>query len=140
MTSHHLVKVLTEIGAEIERSIAKHGDQRHVPLGTGVDVAPLTFAGDDQTAENLAQQAKYWTDNHSQKSGDGTVTWRDILTEEVFEAYAENDPLDVRAELVQVAAVAVKMIDAIDHSPSGLQESLRKAFTMGSNEMFGRAR
>lgn len=133
-----LARIIVEVATEVARSTAKHGDQNDVPLGTGRDVAALAFAGDDQTAENLAQQAKYWTDDHSKSQGDGTVTWRDILTEEVFEAYAEDDPIAVRAELVQVAAVAVKMIAAIDASTAGLSEQLRKAFTAGPNEMFGR--
>lgn len=133
-----LARIIVEIAGEVARSTAKHGDQNDVPLGTGRNVPALAFAGDDQTAENLAQQAKYWTGDHSKSQGDGTVTWRDILTEEVFEAYAEDDPIAVRAELVQVAAVAVKMIAAIDASPVGLGEQLRKSFSAGPNEMFGR--
>ncbi|MFI8593755.1 hypothetical protein ACIGCK_04905 [Microbacterium sp. NPDC078428] len=133
-------RIILEVAAEVARSTAKHGDQNHLPLGTGPHVEALSFAGDGQTAENLAQQAKYWTDERSKAHGDGTVTWRDILTEEVFEAYAEDDPIAVRAELVQVASVAVKMIAAIDASPAGLKEQLRKVFTAGPNEMFGPVR
>ena len=44
----------------------------------------------------------------------GEGTWRHILTEEVFEAFAEDDPDGLREELVQVAAVAVAWIEAID--------------------------
>lgn len=32
---------------------------------------------------------------------------------------AEDDPTKLRAELVQVAAVALKMIDALDHGSEG---------------------
>ena len=49
---------------------------------------------------------------------DGFGTWADILLEEVAEALAEDVPSKVRAELVQVAAVAVKFIDAIDRRVS----------------------
>ena len=38
----------------------------------------------------------------------------DILNEEVAEVYAESDPVRQREELVQVAAVAVQMIEVID--------------------------
>jgi hypothetical protein len=48
----------------------------------------------------------------------GTVTWRDILDEEVQEAFAEDDPDLLRAELVQVAAVAVAMVECIDRRKS----------------------
>jgi hypothetical protein len=40
--------------------------------------------------------------------------WRDILAEEVFEAFAETDPAMLRAELVQVAAVAQAWAEDID--------------------------
>ncbi len=50
-----------------------------------------------------------------QKHGEQThLPWWLILREEVFEAAAEDDPAELRAELVQVAAVALKMIDALD--------------------------
>jgi hypothetical protein len=40
--------------------------------------------------------------------------WDVILMEEVYEALAEKDPDRLRAELVQVAAVAVQWIDCIN--------------------------
>ena len=45
---------------------------------------------------------------------DGSLAWDGILLEEVYEGLAEIDPLLRRAELVQVAAVAVGEIEAID--------------------------
>lgn len=39
-----------------------------------------------------------------------------VLLEEVFEALAEDDPQRIREELVQVAAVAVKTIEALDRA------------------------
>ncbi|MEU4216216.1 hypothetical protein [Actinoplanes sp. NPDC026623] len=44
----------------------------------------------------------------------GHRTWRSILFEEVAEAFAETAPAALRAELVQVAAVAAAWIEAID--------------------------
>lgn len=44
----------------------------------------------------------------------GEATWLDILREEVLEAFAEDDPARLRTELVQVAAVAVAWVEAID--------------------------
>lgn len=44
----------------------------------------------------------------------GRGTWRHILNEEVLEVFAETDTARIRAELVQVAAVAVQWIEAID--------------------------
>jgi hypothetical protein len=45
---------------------------------------------------------------------DGSQTWRHILAEEVAEAFAERDPAALRAELVQVAAVALQWVEALD--------------------------
>ena len=46
----------------------------------------------------------------------GQCTWLHILREEVFEAFAEDDPAKLRAELIQVAAVAVQWVEAIDRA------------------------
>lgn len=129
--------VLTQIKAEAARSIEKHGEQRHLPMGTGPDSRPLDTMDylrplfDDVTAmygrglrpstdaRHLADQATLDTKAHSQnEGGDGTITWWHILREEVFEAAAESDPDALRAEMIQVAAVALKMIDALDHQPT----------------------
>ncbi len=48
------------------------------------------------------------------KAETGDLTYSDILLEEVFEALAEEDPLKLKDELVQVAAVAVKMVELIN--------------------------
>lgn len=44
----------------------------------------------------------------------GELTYKNILDEEFWEAMCETDPAKLRAELVQVAAVAVAWIEAID--------------------------
>jgi hypothetical protein len=44
----------------------------------------------------------------------GVGTWALILLEEVAEALAESDEARLREELVQVAAVAVAWVEAID--------------------------
>ncbi len=50
----------------------------------------------------------------------GECTWALILAEEFFEAMAESNPLCLREELIQVAAVAVQWIEAIDRRGAGL--------------------
>lgn len=44
----------------------------------------------------------------------GEHNWRDIVQEEVSEAFAETEPKRLREELVQVAAVVTHWIEAID--------------------------
>lgn len=96
--------VLDEVLQEVFRSERKHGDQSHLPDGTG-----------DDGWINEARDAKLATDEAAAR---GAVTWLDIMFEEVAEAFAEGDAALLRAELVQAAAVAVKWIEAIDRRTS----------------------
>lgn len=105
--------------------------QRMPPLDRASDALLLRAIGDIST-ERDRQEAKY----PHEDLGDGTggayfvaaanshrrqcdeagaaATWRHVLLEEVFEALAEQDPERLRGELVQVAAVAVRWVEAID--------------------------
>ena len=110
--------VVIELAEERTRQTAKHGDQSHLPDGSG---ATLWMSMDDDyirrhgiRRDNLAAWAKSRTDAASQSQGDGSITFEHILTEEWAEAIAESDPDALRAELVQVAAVAVQWIEALD--------------------------
>ncbi|GAA2159263.1 hypothetical protein [Glycomyces lechevalierae] len=99
--------VLDEIAAERARQDAQWGEQNH-PDGTGPKVV---LAGGNAWMEEHAEHAR----RECQTAADAeAVTWRHILREEVYEAFAEFDPAALRAELVQVAAVAVAWIEAID--------------------------
>jgi len=91
--------VLAEIAAERDRQDVKWGQQQH-PDGTG-----------NLEQGKAAESARDWCKS---AFGSGYGTWSDILAEEVAEANAERDPAKLRAELVQVAAVAVAWIEAID--------------------------
>lgn len=94
------IAVLRDMAIEQESAEAKHGDQSHLPDGTG--------KWGDHFAADHAREAC------DQAFQDGTLTWRDILCEEFNEAMAENAPDLLRAELVQVAAVCMSWIEAID--------------------------
>jgi hypothetical protein len=91
--------VLAEIQAERQRQDAKWGEQNH-PDGTG-----------NKSQQDYADQARKWCEA---AFGSGYGTWADVLAEEVAEVNAERDPARLRAELVQVAAVAAAWIAAID--------------------------
>lgn len=93
--------VLAEVAAERARQDAKWGEQNH-PDGTARNGRSDRELAD--VSRRLCQSA----------AAAGMVTWRDILDEEMREAFAEDDPAKLRAELVQVAAVAVAWIEAID--------------------------
>lgn len=92
--------ILGEVDAEFVSQNLKWGEQNH-PNGTGERFANLS-----EMVKHACQTA----------AAEGYVTFRHILDEEVCEAFAEEDPTRLRAELVQVAAVAVQWIAAIDRA------------------------
>lgn len=100
-------RVLAEVLAERVRQDARWGQQDH-PLGTGQGAALLgrPFAA-------LAQMMKHHCDKAVER---GESTMAAILLEEVLEALAETDPVKVREELVQTAAVAVMIVESIDRA------------------------
>ena len=115
-----------EVAAEVvyERAAqdAKWGQQNH-PDGTGPDVTvwieqvtPTEAEPQRRTAHafraaDLADGMRQRCKRAPEEGGD---TYERILTEEWAEALAESDPARLRAELIQVAAVAVAWIEAID--------------------------
>jgi hypothetical protein len=100
-----LSEVLYEIRAERARQDEKFGDQSGHPDGTG---------GPRWQRQAVLDR---WRCQVAAKNG--RVTWEHILTEEVSEAYAESDPVKLRAELVQIGAVACAWIEAIDRRTEG---------------------
>ena len=106
--------VLAEVDAERRAQDAKWGEQNH-PDGTGdqalLPYLPTSEPSGRATYGTLAYRARQECDARHRA---GTGTFADILLEEVGEALAEDDPARLRAELVQVAAVAVAWAEAID--------------------------
>lgn len=99
----NVARVLAEVRDERERQHAKWGEQ-NPPDGTGPQRRQDIFALDPDLAKGRCAVAFQ----------EGRGTWAHILAEEVAEALVESDPAKLRAELVQVAAVAVQWIEAID--------------------------
>ncbi|WP_193318854.1 hypothetical protein [Nonomuraea phyllanthi] len=97
-----LARVLGDVAAERAAQDARWGMQI-LPDGTG---------GEGTVAES--DRARCETEAAAR---DGALTWRHVLAEEVLEAFAETDPERLRAELIQVAAVAVKWCQALDRRP-----------------------
>lgn len=96
--------VYTEIYEERSRQDAKFGPQNH-PDGTHAsEYREYRRTAARQTCQDAA--------------AGGYLTWRHILAEEVFEAFAEEDPAKLRTELVQCAAVCVAWIEALDRRNS----------------------
>ena len=88
--------VLQAVQDEREAQHAQWGDQ-DIPMGTS--------RNEFSALEHYMRQQVQ--DHHAA----GTLTYADVLLEEVYEALAEEDPAKMVDELVQVAAGAVKMIE-----------------------------
>ncbi len=95
--------VLEEVLAERSRQDEKWGTQDH-PNGTN---NVFKLAADAARCECELSFA------------DGRGTWFDILREEFYEAMAEEDPKNLRTELIQTAAVCVAWVEAIDRKSHG---------------------
>lgn len=108
--------ILQEVYQERKRQQLKWGRQDH-PDGTGPgenshladDIASVYEYGE------LAGIFTELTDDHAEY---GTLTYADILLEEVFEAMAESDKTKLRYELVQSGAVIVAWIEKLDRELS----------------------
>lgn len=78
----------------------KQWGQQPLPDGTG----------DEDQIESLAY-VREWM---ARAEDTGEVTHAHVLVEEVYEVFAETDPDQLKAELIQVAAVCAKWIADID--------------------------
>ena len=99
-----------EIMRERERQDEKWGEQNHPMRGLGdnnIIKRGTILYPDDSTLKNTLSTFRYR--NETKKAG-----WFDILQEEVYEAFLETDPAKQREEMIQVAAVAVQIIECLD--------------------------
>lgn len=75
------------------------GEQNH-PSGTG---------------SHLDGKLAKWAREQTQEAAyDGSLTWKHILREEVYEVFAEQMPDLLRNELIQVIAVATAWVEMLD--------------------------
>ena len=105
---HAMATVLDQVANERYCQHAKF-KQQNWPDGTGT-LLDLNIAR-ARTPLSASDAAK---DVTNQAFADGKLTWKDILVEELFEALDETDLERLRAEVIQVAGVAVAWVEAID--------------------------
>ena len=93
----NLDHIFEEIAAERKRQHEKWGEQNMPMLVGDINNRALEMA----LANCKARQ-------------EIVVSWFDILQEEVFEAFLETEPKKQRIEMIQVAAVAVQIIEYLN--------------------------
>lgn len=102
---------MAEVDAERQRQLTKWGEQHHPDM-----------AGDPESQCDARDRFAEWADNYraindggfDPRDTDRRLDWTGILLEEVYEALAESDPVKIRAELVQCAAVIQAWIHDLD--------------------------
>jgi len=104
--------VLAEVAEERVRQFDKWGEQNW-PDGTGPNV--VWWQAFSPEAANAVSEIRERTDA---RAAAGMLTWLDIAEEEFAESAAEKDSEKLRAELVQLVAVGVAWIEAIDRRKS----------------------
>ena len=90
--------IFDEIRAERRRQDEKRGEQNHQMLDKCV---PTQYMEDGASI--------YKEINSSEKR-----SWFSIIQEEIYKAFAETEPEKQREEMIQVAAVAVAIIEYLD--------------------------
>lgn len=110
MSTDTTTDVLAEIHEERQRQDAKWGEQNHPLLDPILrDRGPHRMASEYEVPHaDRARTMCQWA------ATAGTVTWGHILVEEVAEFVCAPDVAAMRAELVQIAAVAVAAIEYIE--------------------------
>lgn len=96
-------RILAQVAAERDAQDALFGVQ-DLPYGTG-----------DEWLRAMADVSRTECD---EAFSAGAGTFRHVFLEEVYEAMAEDDPVKLRAELIQAIAVGVKIVEAIDRAES----------------------
>jgi len=98
--------IFEEIRAERRRQDEKWGEQNYPMLGYLLDDSALSSPSIPALKSTLEIARRRWET--------GKAGWFDILIEEACEAFLETEPEKQRDEMIQVAAVAVNIIEYLD--------------------------
>lgn len=110
-TSCQTEDVLVEVAEERARQFERYGTNDDLELGMGPGAQWLgeySLDAADEIERSMRRDYEYHEAAH------GKPTWMHLIREEVAEAFAEGDPAKLRAELLQVAALAVSAVEKLD--------------------------
>ncbi len=113
MATPRTAQVLADVAEERCRQVDRYGTNDDLESGTGPDtrwLLPFTAASATAVESELRNEYLEYEEDA------GKPTWVHLVREEVAEAFAESDPVRLRAELVQVAALAVSWVERLDES------------------------
>lgn len=104
------ISVLDEVFEERKRQVARYGFNTDLEDGVGAYETPWLPLTDRPAAE---VEAEFRRDYEDFESSTGFPTWAHLVREEVAEAFTEDDPEKLQAELLQVAALCVSWVEVI---------------------------
>lgn len=102
-TELNQAKILVEVKKERDRQNQMWGEQNY----------EIFDKGDIDHYSSMATNRKKLNEV---KVRNNLLFWSDVLLEEVYESLCEPNPFKCREELIQVAAVAVAMIESLDRN------------------------
>lgn len=106
--------VASHLSAERARQFTVYGTNNDNENGTGPNVRWIPSIPPPHTSGAALQIEKACRDEYEMTESVGdTVTWMQLVREEVAEAFAEEDPSRLAQELLQVAALCVSWIETI---------------------------
>jgi hypothetical protein len=106
MEQHH--EIAHSAVLETMSQLDKWDVQSH-PMGVGPSVRLLQYTDVNLDLRTGAELEYIFRERCEAKAKDGSITYFDILLEEVFEAGGASTAEELEEELVQVAAVAIAM-------------------------------
>lgn len=105
------IAVLEQVFEERIRQVERYGHNENIEDGTGPEtrwLLPFTTDG----AEDIEDKLREDYETFEEETGD--PTWVHLLREEMAEVFVEDDPIKLRAELLQVAALCVSWAEKLD--------------------------
>lgn len=100
--SETIYNIVNEVADERLKQNEKWGQQDHASVRG------------ERARGQFAVQAETWKQINDARVAGDEIHWDGILLEEVFEALECKTEAEMRGELIQVAAVAVAWVEAID--------------------------
>ena len=106
-------RVLADVRTHRAEQRARYGSNTDLPDGTGPDVRWLsTFPS--MSCRSSAELIEIRLRQEYESHGVVAPSWMHLVREEVAEAFMESDPVRLREELVQVAALCVSWMETLD--------------------------
>ncbi len=108
-----MVDVLKLVARERLDQVHQYGHNEELPDGTGPRVAWLNHTDVNLDLRSAHEIQRAFRANYEQNDEAGRLSWMLLVREEVAEAFQEDNPERLEAELIQVAALCVSWVETL---------------------------